>query len=222
MIEISVLPTVIRTREPKRSESFPRSRSNEAEEDGQRRKAARFHLRVAERVLHAERYVFAPLNVRSLNSDRSSIGMRWRTWSATNVDSAAAPTRTVPTVRPELQPYAVRVDEPVRQREHSMPDAASPGTSEGCSADLSRDSGISTTASRSAPAPIGAVMKKIQFQLRCSVRNPPTSGPIESACAQTPAQIPVHHVLSSAVKRPRQSRSCTIDGAWLQRRILWL
>ena len=34
-------------------------------------------------------------------------------------------------------------------------------------------------------------MKKIQFQLTCSVIRPPTSGPIASASAETPAQIPI-------------------------------
>ena len=34
-------------------------------------------------------------------------------------------------------------------------------------------------------------MKKIQFQLTCSVSRPPTSGPIASAIAETPAQMPI-------------------------------
>jgi hypothetical protein len=40
-------------------------------------------------------------------------------------------------------------------------------------------------------APTGTLMKKIQFQLMCSVMRPPTSGPIASASAETPAQIPI-------------------------------
>ena len=39
--------------------------------------------------------------------------------------------------------------------------------------------------------PIGTLMKKIQFQLTCSVSRPPTSGPIASAIAETPAQMPI-------------------------------
>ena len=34
-------------------------------------------------------------------------------------------------------------------------------------------------------------MKKIQFQLTCSVIRPPTSGPIASASAETPTQMPI-------------------------------
>ena len=39
--------------------------------------------------------------------------------------------------------------------------------------------------------PTGTLTKKIQFQLMCSVIRPPTSGPIASASAETPAQIPI-------------------------------
>jgi hypothetical protein len=39
--------------------------------------------------------------------------------------------------------------------------------------------------------PIGTLTKKIQLQLMCSVSRPPTSGPIASASAETPAQIPI-------------------------------
>ena len=39
--------------------------------------------------------------------------------------------------------------------------------------------------------PTGMLTKKIQFQLMRSVRTPPTSGPIASASAETPAQMPI-------------------------------
>ena len=39
--------------------------------------------------------------------------------------------------------------------------------------------------------PTGTLMKKIQLQLICSVRMPPISGPIASAIADTPTQIPI-------------------------------
>jgi len=44
---------------------------------------------------------------------------------------------------------------------------------------------------RIASAPTGTLMKKIQFQLMCCVMRPPASGPIASASAETPAQIPI-------------------------------
>ena len=42
-----------------------------------------------------------------------------------------------------------------------------------------------------ATMPTGTLTKKIQFQPTCWVRSPPTSGPIASASAETPAQIPI-------------------------------
>ena len=39
--------------------------------------------------------------------------------------------------------------------------------------------------------PTGTLTKKIQLQVRCSAMSPPTSGPIASASAETPAQIPI-------------------------------
>ena len=39
--------------------------------------------------------------------------------------------------------------------------------------------------------PTGTLMKKIQLQSMCWVMSPPTSGPIASAMAETPAQMPI-------------------------------
>ena len=39
--------------------------------------------------------------------------------------------------------------------------------------------------------PTGTLTKKTQCQLRCWVRRPPASGPIASAMAATPAQMPI-------------------------------
>jgi hypothetical protein len=52
-------------------------------------------------------------------------------------------------------------------------------------------SSISRKLATIARTPTGTLMKKIQFQLACSVNRPPTSGPIASARADTPAQIPI-------------------------------
>ena len=50
---------------------------------------------------------------------------------------------------------------------------------------------ISSKLAAIATTPTGTLTKKIQFQLRCSVSRPPTSGPIASASAEVPAQIPI-------------------------------
>jgi hypothetical protein len=70
-------------------------------------------------------------------------------------------------------------------------DVASPGTSSRCSADVSRVSVITSRATRMARTPTGTLMKKIQPQCKCSAMTPPTSGPMASASAETPAQIPI-------------------------------
>ena len=60
-----------------------------------------------------------------------------------------------------------------------------------CSTDVSRDSRITSCETTIASAPTGTLTKKIQFQLMCSMIRPPPSGPIASASAETPAQIPI-------------------------------
>ena len=60
-----------------------------------------------------------------------------------------------------------------------------------CSCDVSRDSRIANWETTIASAPTGTLMKKIQFQLMCCTIRPPASGPIASARAETPAQIPI-------------------------------
>ncbi len=55
----------------------------------------------------------------------------------------------------------------------------------------SRDSSMKRKLATIAMMPTGMLTKKIQLQSRCSVMSPPTSGPIASASADTPAQIPI-------------------------------
>ena len=55
----------------------------------------------------------------------------------------------------------------------------------------SRDSSMKRKLATIARIPTGTLMKKIQLQSTCSVMRPPTSGPIASASAETPAQMPI-------------------------------
>ena len=55
----------------------------------------------------------------------------------------------------------------------------------------SRDSSMKRKLATIATIPTGTLTKKIQFQLTCSVMRPPTSGPMASASAETPAQMPI-------------------------------
>ena len=55
----------------------------------------------------------------------------------------------------------------------------------------SRDSSMSSKLAATPAMPTGMFTKKIQFQPRCWVSKPPASGPIASASADTPAQMPI-------------------------------
>ena len=64
----------------------------------------------------------------------------------------------------------------------------------------SRDSRTAKTVAATAPTATGRLMKKIARQLTYSVSAPPTTGPIESARAETPAQMPIALPRSAAGK----------------------
>ncbi len=49
-------------------------------------------------------------------------------------------------------------------------------------------------------AATGRLRKKIARQLTCSVRSPPTTGPIASASAETPAHVPIARPRSAGGK----------------------
>ena len=55
----------------------------------------------------------------------------------------------------------------------------------------SRDSRAANSVTATAIRAIGGLMKKIARQLTCWVRKPPTTGPMASASALTPAQVPI-------------------------------
>src|SRR5439155_4883445 len=69
--------------------------------------------------------------------------------------------------------------------------ASRPGRSSRCSRDVSFVSSMKRRAATTASTPTGTLTKKIQLHLIRSVSSPPTSGPIASASAETPAQIPI-------------------------------
>ena len=82
------------------------------------------------------------------------------------------------------------------QREDDRGEAGGQGDDAGVVDPAARPSRRGTRARRrasrrSAPAATGRLMKKIACQPTCSVRKPPTTGPIESARAETPAQVPI-------------------------------
>ena len=85
----------------------------------------------------------------------------------------------------------VRLDQRVREREQADPGRDEPGHVGRCSCEVSLRLVERTSAATIATMPIGTLMKKIQLQSMCSVMSPPTSGPIASASADTPTQMPI-------------------------------
>ena len=136
--------------------------------------------------------MFAPANVAVRKSERSSIGSRWRSSSRTNATSATAAIANATRIRVERPAVVVRLDQRVAEREQPerRGDEARdvrPLLARGVARLVDeRERGRDRRS-----APIGTLMKKIQFQLTCSVIRPPTSGPIASASAETPAQMPI-------------------------------
>jgi hypothetical protein len=73
-----------------------------------------------------------------------------------------------------------------------------PGQSIACSCESSRDSWAANSVTATAPMATGRLRKKIARQETYSARAPPTTGPIASASADTPAQVPIALPRSSA------------------------
>ena len=78
--------------------------------------------------------------------------------------------------------------------------AAMPGMSTWCSVVSSRDSRVAKSVTATAPTATGRFRKKIARQDTYSASAPPTTGPIASASADTPAQVPIALPRSSAGK----------------------
>ncbi len=69
--------------------------------------------------------------------------------------------------------------------------ALTPATSMVRAAVGSRDSRVAHSVTATATTAIGTLMRKIDCHETCSTRNPPTTGPIASATALMPAQVPI-------------------------------
>ncbi len=93
-------------------------------------------------------------------------------------------------MRSEPQPYVFASISPYVSANSPIPEVASPGKSRR-SCVSSRVSSMKRKLAAIARMPTGTFTKKIQLQSACSVSSPPTSGPIASASADTPAQIPI-------------------------------
>ncbi len=133
---------------------------------------------------------FAPVYVPLRNSSSGSIGSRRRRSITMKLASATAETTKEARMRPEVQPYVFASMSPYVNAKSPIAELARPGRSR-LACVSSRDSSMKRNDATIPRSPIGTLMKKIQLQSRCSVMSPPASGPMASARADVPAQMPI-------------------------------
>ena len=142
----------------------------------------------------------APLKRRTANRRTSSIGAELRSSQATKATSAASATPNPPSTTASVQPRSppasmiAHVSTPSPAVESIAPTGSSR------EAFGSRDSGTSAGAAARATATIGRLTRNTEPQLKCSISQPPATGPIAMPRPATAAQIPIAFGRSSAGK----------------------
>ncbi len=143
---------------------------------------------------------FVPRNVCERNSVKSTIGSSTRrsiTAKAVRPTAAVASSATISgDPQPQLLPSISASTSAVRPVEM----VKMPGQSIVCRVLSSRDSCVANSVTATAPTATGRFRKKIARQETYSVSAPPTTGPMASASADTPAQVPIAFPRSSAGK----------------------
>ena len=137
--------------------------------------------------------MFAPVNEPVLNSDRSSIGSRWRCSSSDERDEQHGRRREERRGSPASSSRA-GCPRSARSVSANRPrlEVTRPGMSTLCSRDVSRDSLITSQRDDDPEDPDRHVDEEDPVPVDRSRRSaPPTSGPIASAIAETPAQMPI-------------------------------
>ena len=141
---------------------------------------------------------FAPKNVRSRKNLKSTIGARRRGSITTNATRPTAAIAKSANTRVEPQPQPLPSTRASTSAASPIVNVATPGTSISRIAVSSRDSRTANSVTAIAATATGTLSKKIDCQLTSSTRNPPTTGPMASAIAETPAQVPIARPRSCA------------------------
>ena len=141
---------------------------------------------------------FEPRNERERKKAKSTIGARERSSISTNATSAMAAVTSRATIRPEPQCHWLPSTIASTIAVNPTVIAPIPGRSTDRETVSSRDSRAANRVTATATTAIGGLMKKIARQLTSWVRKPPTTGPIASASALTPAHVPIAVPRSSA------------------------
>ncbi len=144
--------------------------------------------------------MLAPRKLRERKKAKSTIGTRLRVSITANVASPITATvyRAISRVDPQRQ--ALPSTSARTSAARPTVSAATPGTSTVRATVSSRDSRTAKSVTNTATTATGRLMKKIDCQLTFSTRKPPSTGPIASASAETPAQVPIARPRSAAGK----------------------
>ena len=140
----------------------------------------------------------APKKARERKKPNSTIGARRRGSIATKAASARSATPNSASTRAEPQPHALLLTSASTSAVSPTVSVATPGTSTSRVAVSSRDSCTANRVTTIASAATGTLSKKIDCQLTSWTRKPPSTGPIASAIAETPAHVPIARPRSCA------------------------
>ena len=135
--------------------------------------------------------MFAPRKVFERNSEKSTIGSRTRGSMSAKLTRPTAAVSSRPMSSGEPQPHELPSIRASTSAVSPTESVTIPGQSIECSVLSSRDSCVANSVTATAPTATGRLRKKIARQDTYSVSAPPTTGPIASASADTPAQVPI-------------------------------
>ncbi len=135
--------------------------------------------------------MFAPRKVRERKKLKSTIGADWRCSTAAKPASPTTATASSDSSRAEPQCQALPSTRASTSAARPIVRLSTPGTSTRCAAVSSRDSRTANSATSTAPTATGRLRKKIDCQLTLCTSRPPSTGPMASAIAETPAQVPI-------------------------------
>jgi hypothetical protein len=135
--------------------------------------------------------MLAPRNVRERKKLKSTIGEDWRRSITPKPASAMAAKASSTSSRVEPQCHELPSTSASTSAPRPLVSVSTPGMSTRWATVSSRDSRTANSVTRIAPTATGRLRKKIDCQLTLCTSRPPRTGPMASAIAETPAQVPI-------------------------------
>src|SRR3954462_7734677 len=133
----------------------------------------------------------APTNERERKNRKSTIGSTTRRSTIAKAVRPMAETTSSPTIPAEPQPHELPSTSARTRAERPTVMGLTPGKSTWWVELSSRDSRVAARVTATATTATGTLRKKIDCQETFSTRKPPTTGPMASARAETPAHVPM-------------------------------